>query len=168
MKNKGGNKVVREFPYTDQLLADRTVHRRYAAGREEWRTRSSNGMVTWRDNGGGHGTDEPLADRLIKRANADGSVLFGRDIGFGRTLWCNGVMTVNRSSSGGRVGLLLAFAFGSLPVGLLPWPPDTMTAAQEEALRQQFQMQQQTIQHEVGVEVSVSWEVSGADSDDFG
>lgn len=160
-------KALRQFPYTDQLLADRTVHRRYDAGREEWRTRSPNGTVTWRDNGGGSGTDEPLAERLIKRTHADGSVMYGRDVGYGRTLWRDGAVTVNRSSFGGRIGMILASAFGGSLLGSLSWPPDAMTFAQEEALRQQFQ-QQQASGGEQGFEVSIAWGDGGDSDDDFG
>lgn len=132
----------REVTYTDELLADRTVHRRYSDGREEWRTRLPSGGVTWRDNHGRSGTDEPLAERLVKRTLADGSVLYGRDVGYGRTLWRDGVLTVNRSSIGGRVGLILAGVAGGALLGSLVWPPDELSFAEEEALRQQLQTQQ--------------------------
>jgi hypothetical protein len=89
---------MRKITYRDELLADRTVHRHYSDGREEWRARSPNGVVTWRDNRGCAGTDELVGRRDIKRTFGDGRVAHGRDIGFGRTVWSDGVMTVNRTS----------------------------------------------------------------------
>jgi hypothetical protein len=78
---------MHEIPYHDELLADRTVHRRYADGREEWRARSPSGVVTWRDNQGGAGTDEQLGKRIIKRRSATAA-------------WCTG----GTSAMAGRCG----------------------------------------------------------------
>jgi hypothetical protein len=127
---------VAEIPYRDELLADRTVHRGYADGREEWRTRDG-GVVRWRDNRGRAGTDELLGQRIIKRTYADGGVVYARDVGYGRTLWRDGTVTVNRTSFRGRFGMLLAAVAGSVVLGSMVPPPAEMTAAEEEALRQQ-------------------------------
>lgn len=117
------------LPYRDELLADRTVHRRYDDGREEWRTRDG-AVVRWRDNRGQTGTDELLGQRIIKRTYGDGGVVYARDVGFGRTLWRDGTVTVNRTSSHWQFGVML---WPMTP------PPAEMTAAEEEALRQQAQ-----------------------------
>ena len=125
-----------EIPYRDELLADRTVHRRYADGREEWRTRDG-GVVRWRDNRGRAGTDELLGQRIIKRTYVDGGVVYARDVGYGRTLWRDGTVTVNQTSFRGRLGMLLAAVAGGVVLGSMTPPPAEMTAAEEEALRQQ-------------------------------
>ncbi len=125
-----------EIPYRDELLADRTVHRRYADGREEWRTRDG-AVVRWRDNRGRAGTDELLGQRIIKRTYADGGAVYARDVGYGRTLWRDGTVTVNRTSFRGRLGVLLAAVVGGVALGSMAPPPAEMTAAEEEALRQQ-------------------------------
>lgn len=130
--------TVAEIPYRDELLADRTVHRAYADGREEWRTRDGR-VVRWRDNRGRAGTDELLGQRIIKRTYADGGVEYARDVGYGRTLWRDGTVTVNRSSFRGRLGVLLAAVAGGVVVGSMMPPPAEMTLAEEEALRQQAQ-----------------------------
>lgn len=99
-----------EIGYADELLADGTVHRRYENGLEEWRRRTSGHphLVHWHDNRGASGTDELLGDRIIKRTLADGTATYARDIGYGRTLWARGEkVLVNRSSFGGRMGVLL-------------------------------------------------------------
>lgn len=101
-----------EITYTDELLADRTVHRRYSDGRQEWRSRGPDGVVSWRDDRGSAGTDEPLGRHLIKRTYGDGRVVYGREAGYGRTLWGDGTLTANRSSFGGRLGGILAAAAG--------------------------------------------------------
>src|SRR5262245_57336349 len=108
--------VRRQITYTDELLADGTVHRRYSDGREEWRTRHHH-TVSWRDNRGDFGTDEPLGRKLIKRVHGNGGVRYGREAGYGRTLWGDGTLTMNRSSFGGRLGMLL----GSVAAGALLW-----------------------------------------------
>ena len=127
-----------EIPYRDELLADRTVHRTYADGREEWRTRDGK-LVRWRDNRGRAGTDELLGQRIIKRTYADGSVVYARDVGYGRTLWRDGTVTVNRTSFRGRLGLVLAAVAGGVLLGSMTPPPAEMTAAEEEELRRQAQ-----------------------------
>jgi hypothetical protein len=127
----------RQITYTDELLSDDTVHRRYADGHEEWRRRTPAGTVSWQDSHGNSGTDEPLGRRLVKRTYRDGRVVYGREGGYGRTLWGDGVLTANRTSFGGRLGAILAgMAGGALLTGMA-MPPDMLTAAQEEELRTQ-------------------------------
>lgn len=125
----------RDLTYTDELLADETVHRRYSDGRQEWRSRGPGPVVTWRDDSGTTGTDEPLGPRLIKRTYGDGRVVYGREAGYGRTLWGDGTLTANRSSFGGRFGGLLAAAAGAVLVGGLIAPPESLTPEQEAELR---------------------------------
>ncbi|MEV8531510.1 hypothetical protein [Streptomyces sp. NPDC051211] len=136
-----------EIGYADELLADGTVHRRYEGGREEWRRRApgSPHLVHWHDNRGASGTDELLGGRIIKRTLADGTVTYARDIGYGRTLWARGeTVMVNRSSFGGRVGVLLAgLGVATLAITAAQLPPLSMSPEEEEALRQQ-QAQSQT------------------------
>ncbi|QES46936.1 hypothetical protein DEJ50_02800 [Streptomyces venezuelae] len=135
-----------EIGYADELLADGTVHRRYEDGLEEWRSRSPGHphLVRWHDNRGGSGTDELLGDRVIKRTLADGTATYARDIGYGRTVWARGErLTVNRSSFGGRMGVLLAgLGVASLAITAAHLPPLSMTAAEEEALRRQQEQAQ--------------------------
>ncbi|MFF5922461.1 hypothetical protein ACFY8C_29605 [Streptomyces flavochromogenes] len=137
-----------EIGYTDELLADGTVHRRYEDGLEEWRRRTSGHphLVHWHDNRGASGTDELLGDRIIKRSLADGTVTYARDIGYGRTLWARGEkVLVNRSSFGGRMGALLAgLGVATLAVTAAQLPPLSMSPEQEEALRQQQAQAQQS------------------------
>lgn len=129
----------REITYTDELLADGTVHRRYSDGRQEWRARRPDGVVTWRDGRGGTGSDEPLGRHLVKRSYLDGSVIYGREGGFGRTLWGDGSLTVNRSSLRGRLGGIVAAVAGTALIGSLVMPPDALTPEQEQELRAQAQ-----------------------------
>ncbi|MFJ8014894.1 hypothetical protein [Streptomyces sp. NPDC096339] len=130
-----------EIGYADELLADGTVHRRYEDGLEEWRSRTADRphLVNWRDNRGGSGTDELLGNRLIKRTLADGTPLYARDIGYGRTVWPRGErVTVNRSSFGGRMGVLLAgLGVAALAVTAAHLPPLIMSPEEEEELRRQ-------------------------------
>ncbi|MBP2580082.1 hypothetical protein J3A78_000560 [Streptomyces sp. PvR006] len=137
-----------EIGYADELLADGTVHRRYENGLEEWRRRTSGHphLVHWHDNRGASGTDELLGDRIIKRSLADGTVTYARDIGYGRTLWARGEkVLVNRSSFGGRMGVLLAgLGVATLAVTAAQLPPLSMSPEQEEALRQQQAQAQQS------------------------
>lgn len=134
---------TREITYTDELLADGTVHRRYSHGRQEWRSRPrGTDPVSWRDDEGGSGTDEPLGRRIVKRTYGDGRVLYGRDCGFGRTLWGDGVLTVNRTVFPGRTGaaLLAAVAVG-VPVGGWLAPPDSLSPEEEAELRREAEAQ---------------------------
>lgn len=123
-----------QITYTDELLADNTVHRRYSDGRQEWRERVAEG-VSWRDDQGNTGLDEPLGSKLVKRRYGDGSVVYGRENGFGRTLWSHDVLTTNRSSFGGRMGGVLAVVAGAGVLGALTVPPTSLTPADEDELR---------------------------------
>jgi hypothetical protein len=129
----------RETTYRDELLADGSVHRRYEDGREEWRRRDIGLRVRWHDNRGASGTDELLGQRIIKRQLADGSVTYGRDIGYGRTVWGRGeTVLVNRTSFGGRMGVLLSgLGLAALTVTAAQFPPVSLTPEEEEELRQQ-------------------------------
>lgn len=127
----------RQITYTDELLADGSVHRRYADGRQEWRTRIAQGAVSWRDDRGNSGTDEALGPKIVKRMYHNGSVVYGREAGFGRTLWGDGVLTVNRSSFGGRLGGILAAVAGGALLGALVMPPSSLSQVEEEELRRQ-------------------------------
>ncbi|RMB83919.1 hypothetical protein [Streptomyces shenzhenensis] len=131
----------REIGYTDELLADRSVHRSYEDGRQEWRRRGPAGEVHWRDDQGGTGTDEPLGSRIVKRTHADGTVTYGRDIGYGRTLWGRGeTVMINRTSFGGRMGaVLVGLGVAGLAVTASQLPPLSLTPEEEEELRQQAQ-----------------------------
>ncbi|MER5931736.1 hypothetical protein [Streptomyces sp. NPDC002054] len=135
-----------EIGYADELLADGTVHRSYEDGLEEWRSRTPGRphLVRWHDNRGAAGTDELLGNRVIKRTLADGTVSYARDIGYGRTVWPRGDrVTVNRSSFGGRMGVLLAgLGVASLAITAAHLPPLSMTAEEEEALRRQQEQSQ--------------------------
>jgi hypothetical protein len=135
-----------EISYTDELLADRTVHRRYSDGRQEWRRRGGSRFVQWRDERGGMGTDEQLGQRIIKRTYPDGSVGYAKDIGYGRTVWGGGeIIMVNRTSFGGRMGVILAAVGVGVLLGSVVAAPLAMSAAQEEALRQEaIRAQQQS------------------------
>jgi hypothetical protein len=125
----------RQVTYTDELLSDDTVHRTYSDDRQEWRRRTAAGTVEWQDHRGNAGIDEPLGRRLIKRTYRDGRVMYGQELGYGRTLWGDGVLTSNRSSFGGRLGIILAAVAGGALLGGLAMPPQTLTAAQEDELR---------------------------------
>ncbi|WP_327120696.1 hypothetical protein OG206_27480 [Streptomyces sp. NBC_01341] len=133
----------REIGYSDELLADGSVHRRYEDGRQEWRHRegSSRRLVRWHDSTNASGTDELLGERIIKRALADGTVTYGKDIGYGRTLWGRGeTLMVNRTSFGGRAGAVLAgLGVATFAITAAHLPPLSMSPEEEEALRQQSQ-----------------------------
>ncbi|MFI8185487.1 hypothetical protein OG539_04855 [Actinacidiphila glaucinigra] len=131
----------REIGYTDALLADRSVHRTYEDGRQEWRRRGPDGVVHWHDGRQGGGTDELLGDRIVKRVLADGTVTYGRDIGYGRTLWGRGdTLTVNRTSFGGRTGAaLVGLGVAGLAITAAQLPPLSLTPEEEEELRRQAQ-----------------------------
>lgn len=131
--------AYRDVTFTDELLSDGSVHRRFSDGRQEWRWRGQGRVVHWRDNAGGSGTDELLGGRIIKRMFADGRVLYGRDQGYGRTAWGDQTLTVNRTSFGGRAGALLAAAGAGFALGAIVAPPLAMSAEEEEELRRQAQ-----------------------------
>ncbi len=129
--------------YTDELLADKTVSRVYTNHRREWRTLAADGRVEWRDNGGASGVDELLGDKVIKRTFADNKIVYGREQGYGRTLWSNGILTINRTSFGGRIGSVLATIGGAALIGGLVAPPLALSLQEEEQLRQQQRAAQQ-------------------------
>ena len=165
----------REIPYTDELLSDRSVHRRFADGREEWRRRAGDHYVQWQDNMGRSGIDEVLGDRIIKRRYTTGQVVYGRDQGYGRTALADGTMTVNRTSFGGRTGAILAAVGAGALLGAIVAPPLMMSEFEEEELRRQAQQQQQQSSSDGGDGGdggdSGSWNDdtdSGGSDDDFG
>jgi hypothetical protein len=129
----------RIITYQDELLPDKTVRRSYSDGRQEWRRRLPDGRVEWQDNTGFAGVDEMLGNRIIKRAFSNGMIAYGRDQGYGRTAWSGGghVVTVNQSSFGGQVGAILAGLGAGALLGPVAWPPDSLSMAEEEALRAQ-------------------------------
>ncbi|MFJ4988660.1 hypothetical protein ACIP9H_33285 [Streptomyces sp. NPDC088732] len=131
----------REIGYTDDLLADRSVHRTYEDGRHEWRRRGAGGVVHWHDEHGNQGTDELLGHKIVKRVLPGGTVTYGRDIGFGRTLWGTGdTLTINRTSFGGRTGaILVGLGVTGLAVTASQLPPLHLSLEEEEELRRQAQ-----------------------------
>jgi hypothetical protein len=172
----------REIPYRDELLADGTVHREYAnaygrfrRGREEWRRRES-GTVRWRDNQGASGTDELLGGRIIKRVYADGRVSYGRDIGYGRTVWGQGeTVMVNRTSFGGRMGMLLGgLGLATLAITAAHYPPESLSPEEEEELRRREATQNSSGGGDSGggyVDTGGDWDSDdddGWNDDDFG
>lgn len=124
--------------YTDELLADQSVSRVYSDGRREWRIRYADNTVHWRDHLGESGFDELLGEGIVKRTfNTVGKQpLYGREQGYGRTLWSDGFLTINQTSFGGRMGKTLAAVGGAALVGGLIAPPLIMSSGEEEALRQ--------------------------------
>jgi hypothetical protein len=156
----------RDVTFTDELLSDGSVHRRFSDGREEWRWRGQNRQVLWRDNTGATGADELLGARIIKRTFADGRVLYGRDQGYGRTAWGDRTLTVNRTSFGGRAGRLLAAAGVGFALGAIVAPPLAMSFAEEEELRRQAQQASQSSGDSGGGDDGDSWSDDGGGSDD--
>ncbi|MDY0814309.1 hypothetical protein [Kitasatospora purpeofusca] len=134
---------ARHLGYRDELLADGQVHRRYEDGRSEWRRRGTDRQIHWHDSLGRSGTDEPLGRDLVKRRYADGTAEYGRDLGYGRTVWGGGLVTLNRSSFGGRLGVVVG-ALGVAGVAAITaaqLPPTALSEAEEEELRQQARQQ---------------------------
>lgn len=131
----------REITYTDELLADHSVHRRYSDGRQEWRGVGGGPhrrVVRWRDEQGRTGTDELLGRRIVKRVFDDGRrTIYGREGGYGRTQWSDGVLTVNRTSFGGRLGAVLGAVTAGVVIGSVAMPPDVLSFEEEEELRRQ-------------------------------
>ena len=154
--------------YTDELLADKTVCRRYNNGRIEWRARINATKIDWRDNQSNFGVDELLGDGVIKRTYGNQTV-YAREQGYGRTLWSNNLMTVNKTSFGGKIGTILAGVGGAFLLGSLIAPPMMLAANQEEELRQQQALQQQSSSSSSGGDGGGDWESDSSDSDgDFG
>ncbi|MFJ5924888.1 hypothetical protein ACIQF6_20025 [Kitasatospora sp. NPDC092948] len=125
-----------EITYSDSLLADGTVHRRYSDGRNEWRSRNPDGRIHWRDDRGDSGTDERLGRDLVKRSHTDGRTGYGRDIGYGRTVWGQGrYVLVNRSSFPGRLGVVLGALGLGAGIAAAQYAPELLSFDEEEELR---------------------------------
>lgn len=125
--------------FWDVRMTDGGAHRRYSDGREEWRWPRGPVLVDWRANDGTSGTDEQLARRYLKRTvRRDGGdeVRWGRDIGYGRTVWSDWTMTQNRTSFEGRLGALLAVAAVVTLAPTVP-PPGPFPPEVEEELRRE-------------------------------
>lgn len=151
--------------YTDELLADGTVCRRYNNGRIEWRRKFDETKVEWRDNQSTQGFDELLGDGIIKRTYND-QTIYAREQGYGRTLWSNNLMTINKTNFGGKIGAILAGIGGAFLLGSLVAPPMMLAAEQEEELRRQQALQQQ---QQSSSSSDSSWDSDFSDSDgDFG
>lgn len=131
------SRSYRTVAYRDELLTDGTARRSYDDGRQEWRRRGPGPVVSWRDDRGNTGTDETIGMRILKRSTSTGAVLYGRELGYGRTAWSDGILTVNRTSLGGRAGAVLAGIGAAGLLSAIVDPPMVLTAADEEALRQQ-------------------------------
>ncbi len=150
--------------YTDELLADQTVCRRYSDGRTEWRTLSADRRVVWRDNFNQTGVDELLGGGIVKRiVDNQPQPIYGREQGYGRTLWSNNRLTVNRTSFPGKVGKALMALRGALLLGGLVAPPVMLAPEQEAELRRQ--QQQQTGNSSSSSSGDSDWD-SGSDSGD--
>jgi hypothetical protein len=153
--------------YTDEVLADKTVCRRYNNGRIEWRTKVDETKIGWRDNQSIEGVDELLGDGIIKRIYSNQTV-YAREQGYGRTLWSNNMLTVNKTNFSGKVGLILAGIGGAFLLGSLVAPPMMLGTEQEEEMRRQQALQQQQ-QSSTSSDSGGSWESDFSDSDgDFG
>ncbi len=151
--------------YTDELLADKTICRRYNNGRIEWRKRLDETKIEWRDNQSTSGVDELLGDSIIKRTYGTNTI-YAREQGYGRTLWSNNLLTVNRTSFGGKIGAILTAMGGAMLLGGLVIPPIMLGAEEEEQLRQQqaLQQQQSSSSSSSSGDSGGSWD----DSSDFG
>jgi hypothetical protein len=126
---------ARTVTFEDEPLADGTLCRRYDDGRIEWRTHGPNNYATWRDQHGATGTDELLGDGVLKRTHHDGRVEYAREQGFGRTAWPSDILTVNRTSLGGRAGALLTALGAGTWMGALVPPPTSLSPEEEAELR---------------------------------
>ncbi len=155
--------AVTEVGYKDERLADGTVCRRFEDGRTEWRVRLPDQRVSWRDSSGRRGVDELLGAGVVKREHGDGRVEYAREHGYGRTVWPRDVVTVNRTSFGGRLGTGLAAIGAGAAMGALLAPPDALTEAEEEELRRQ-----RAATTESGVDVSSDADDWGDDGGDMG
>ncbi len=132
----------RVLTYKDEVLADGSVRRSFSDGTYEWRRRQSDWVVEWQDSQGYSGVDELLGDGIIKRTLSNGRVFYAREQGYGRTLWYGGrVLTINQTSFGGRVGMILASLGAGFLLGSLVPPPDYLTPEEEEMLRQKLREQ---------------------------
>jgi hypothetical protein len=125
-----------EVTFTDEVMSGGGVCRRYSDGVEEWRWRDPDGTVWWRDNRQRYGTDEPVGPVLIKRTHVDGHVLYGRDGGFGLTVWSDGRRTLNATDlSPVLLALLVAVGFRALG-HIVPAPPPSLSPSDEQRLRE--------------------------------
>jgi hypothetical protein len=156
----------RDVSYTDELLSDGSVHRRFSDGREEWRWRGPGTLVQWRDSAGRSGTDEALGGRIVKRLYADGRAVYGREQGYGRTAWSDRTLTVNRTSFGGRMGTILVTAGAGFALGAIVAPPLAMSALEEEELRRQQAQSSSSDSGGGGDGGDDGWGDDGMDSDD--
>jgi hypothetical protein len=157
----------REVAFTDELMADGGVHRSYADGRQEWRWLREGGVVQWRDDRGDSGTDELLGRRIVKRVSSQGRVVYARELGYGRTVWGRGeLITINRTSFGGRVGAIIAGLGAGLLLGPVLLPPQTLTPDQEEELRRHAEQVRRSGENDDGFDLADAggW----GDDDDFG
>jgi hypothetical protein len=154
----------RDVSFTDELLSDGSVHRRFSDGREEWRWRGAGSVVHWRDNRGATGTDEALGARVVKRAYSDGRTVYGREQGYGRTAWGDSTLTVNRTSFGGRVGTILAAAGAGFALGAIVAPPMILSPLEEDELRRQQAQSSNDSGGDGGGDSD--WGDDGMDSDD--
>ena len=153
--------AYRKVSYQDELLADDSVRRLYSDGRVEWRRKSVSGNVTWEDDAGQTGMDELLGNGVVKRSIDGGDIIYGKEQGYGRTAWSDGVLTINRSSFGGKVGGVLMGLGAGMLLGSIIAPPLMMSLEEEEFLRRQLQAQQEA--------QARNWSDSGGDFDlDFG
>ncbi|MGQ9876806.1 MAG: hypothetical protein ACUVSL_16320, partial [Chloroflexus sp.] len=111
--------------YQDEVLADGSLRRAFSDGHYEWRRRLPDGRVEWQDSQGYAGVDELLGDGVIKRTFSSGKIIYAREQGYGRTLWHGGmVLTINQTSFGGRVGMILAAMGAGFLLGSLIPPPE--------------------------------------------
>jgi hypothetical protein len=124
-----------EVTFTDEVMSGGGVCRRYSDGVEEWRWRDPDGTVWWRDNQQRHGTDEPLTGTLVKRTFLDGRVLFGRDLGFGFTIWSDGRRTLNVTNSPAGLAALLVRVGSQALLGVASAPPSSLSPTEEARLR---------------------------------
>jgi hypothetical protein len=158
----------RRVGYRDELLADGSVQRSYADGRREWRRRSGTG-ADWRDDRGRTGHDEPLGGRIVKRTVHPDRVLYGRELGYGRTAWSDGIMTVNETSRGGRVGAILAAVGVAALLPAVVDPPSSLTPEEEEELRQQAAASSSSGGGDGGDDGDADWsDPDDGGDDDFG
>jgi hypothetical protein len=127
--------------FQDELQPDKSVRRTYSNGVLEWRRKLADGRISWEDSNNQSGVDELLDSKTVKRTYTDGRIVYGREQGYGRTAWSGGSnsVTVNQSSFGGQVGMILAGLGAGALLGSVVWPPDVMSAEEEEYLRQQAQ-----------------------------
>ncbi|MEM7030132.1 MAG: hypothetical protein AAF629_11245 [Chloroflexota bacterium] len=156
--------------YSDTLLSDNSVHRVYNDGREEWREKTNDGQIRWRDNQGQSGFDTLLGDGVLKRSYTDGRILYGREQGYGRTVWGNGITTINQTSFGGKVGTILTGLGAGVLLGQVVPPPQSLTLEEEEALRELEAEQRRRAQANAhsGGDGSSDYEVEFGDDYTFG